>query len=103
MIEIQVNKKSDPVEVTVKGNLVFSTVEELREQLLKATPRKGALRLVLAEIQEFDLPGVQLLYALCRSGETGQVRTEIVLGESARRIDKMLRFAGLAPISCARP
>ncbi|TVR68005.1 MAG: STAS domain-containing protein [Spirochaetaceae bacterium] len=100
MIDFQVERKRDPVRVRVSGDLTFGTVEELREKLLKTMPRKGTFRLVLTDIGEFDLPGVQLLYSLCRSGESGTVTIEIDPGEAAPRIEKMLRFAGLAPISC---
>jgi len=103
MIDIRVDRKRDPVQLSVSGNLTFSTVEELREQLLKVIPGKGTFRLVLTDIQEFDLPGVQLLYSLCRTGESGNVTIEIVPGETAPRIEKMLRFAGLAPITCMAP
>lgn len=102
MIEISVNRDSDPVLVTVRGNLTFNTVEDLHRELMEAMPSAGALRLVLEEVRDFDLSGVQLLYALCRSGAAGPVTTEILPGEAAVRFEKMLRFAGLAPLSCGQ-
>lgn len=100
MIEVRIDRKRDPVQVSVSGDLNFSSVGELREEILKVFPRKGTFRLVLAETGELDLPGVQLLYALCRSGDSTGVSIEIDPGEAGQRIEKMLRFAGLAPIPC---
>ncbi len=101
MIDISVVDTGDPLEIRIRGSITFATAEELHQSLLRALPKQGSLRVILEELQEFDLTGVQLLYSLCRTGESAGIAIEVVLGDAAPRFERMLRFAGLAPIPCA--
>lgn len=120
MIDIRTTRGDDTVQLDVAGQLSFATVSELHAALRAEIDRTveapiPRLRIVLGEISSFDLAGIQLLYALCRESRRGDASpsegganrhpgpaVDVVAGACFDRLEKMLRFAGLAPIPCVR-
>ena len=95
----------DPVEVEIEvtGDLNFAAAEQLQKTLLNAIPEQGTLRVTLREINNLDLAGIQLLYSLCRTAASRNVTIEMIPGEAAPRLEKLVQFTGLTPIPRVKP
>ncbi|MFW6337633.1 MAG: STAS domain-containing protein [Alkalispirochaetaceae bacterium] len=84
-------KKSGKKKILIEGELTLEELEGVREKLLGAN-LAGDETIDLSAVERFDLPGLQLLYALNR----GQHRFEF--GGNGARFGRMARFAGFTPL-----
>ena len=84
-------KKSGKKKILIEGDLTLEELEGVREKLLRKK-LAGDETIDLSSVERFDLPGLQLLYALNR----GQQRFEF--GENGPRFARMARFAGFTPL-----
>jgi ABC-type transporter Mla MlaB component len=84
-------KKSGKKKVRIEGDLTLEEVAEVHRMLLEAKLPEDAT-VDLSGVNRFDLPGLQLLYAL--KGE----KRRFEFGENAPRFGRMARFAGFTPL-----
>ena len=91
MATISVSREGKKKLVSITGDLVLENMPELKEQLLsKKLTKKDTVD--LGGVEKFDLPGLQLLYALAQE-ERG-----FEYGENGPRFAKMALFAGFPPL-----
>ena len=82
----------------IEGDLVYRNLQDIRDVLLASQSK--TLRISLDQVNDFDLAGVQLLYAFCHEGAAGNRKVVLVPGSFGPRLQKMLSFAGLPPLTC---
>ncbi|WP_018526752.1 STAS domain-containing protein [Alkalispirochaeta alkalica] len=103
MSSLQIQQEQDRTVITIAGSLNYGTAPQLHQALKEALPLRGTLHLVLTGTESLDLAGIQVLFSLFRTAREGGWDCTIDQGEAAPRIDKMLRFAGLAPLGSDQP
>lgn len=77
--------------VSIQGDLTLEEISELHRALVEAELPEDAT-VDLSGVGRFDLPGLQLLYAL--NGE----KRRFEFGDNASRFARMARFAGFTPL-----
>lgn len=95
MADVHVDARRNPVPVAIRGDLSFATVGDIRPELERAVSGGKDVEVSLEEVTTFDLPGVQLLFALKASAAQKGVSVTFSGGENEERFRKMLSFAGL--------
>ena len=83
--------KTKQGQLSISGDLTLEEVEDAHRDLL-AQGLSGGEAVDLSGLERFDLPGLQLLYALNREERT------FSFGQNGPRLAKMARFAGLTPL-----
>lgn len=84
-------RRSGKKKILIEGDLTLEELEEIHKKLL-AKKLTGAETVDLSAVGRFDLPGLQLLYALNRDERSFE------FGENGPRFARMARFAGFTPL-----
>lgn len=84
-------KKSGKKKLLIDGDLTLEELPEVHRTLLEAKLPADAT-VDLSGVTRFDLPGLQLLYAL--KGE----KRRFEFGDNAPRFARMAQFAGFTPL-----
>lgn len=82
-------------EIVWEGDIYIDKVAELRSELLKAFDKYEEIRLEVSKITDFDVAGIQLIYASHKEALIRQKKFEVV-GSIYPPLERELRRHGLS-------